>query len=104
MVEFKGDVDAVQAVIDGLNVIDVEPMKLVCGCYVENVDRIAFKNTVFIEERTCNMVCKKDGPMCTVWEFDCCGFEFVEDKCAQYQTDLPGTRCPKCGAKVIADD
>ena len=55
-------------------------------------------------ERTCHMDCVKDGPICTVWKFDCCGFEFVENDCAAYQTELPGTWCPNCGAKVIANE
>ena len=55
---------------------------------------------MYVPVRTCHMICEKDGSICTVWKFDCCGFEFVENKCAQWQTDLPGTVCPKCGAKV----
>lgn len=54
-------------------------------------------------ERTCHMNIVKDGPLCSVWKFDCCGFEYVENKCDQWQTDLPRTWCPHCGAKVVEE-
>ena len=52
-------------------------------------------------ERTCHMNLMKDGPIFDVWKFDCCGFEFAESCCEQGQTELPGTWCPNCGAKVV---
>lgn len=53
-------------------------------------------------ERTCHMDMVKDGPLCSVWKFDCCGFEFAENKCDDWNTELPGTWCPNCGAKVVS--
>ena len=54
-------------------------------------------------ERTCHMNLVKDGPIFDVWKFDCCGFEFAESGCERGQTELPGTCCPNCGAKVVEE-
>lgn len=57
----------------------------------------------FIEpepERTCKMELVKRGPIYTVWRFSCCGYEHSENVTDRGATELPGTRCPKCGAVV----
>ena len=54
-------------------------------------------------ERTCHMNLVKDGSIFDVWKFDCCGFEFAESGCERGQTELPGTCCPNCGAKVVEE-
>ena len=52
------------------------------------------------QERTCKMEIVKSGPRYIVWRFSCCGFYFSENITDSGATDLPGTRCPKCGAMV----
>ena len=51
-------------------------------------------------ERTCKMELVKSGPIYTVWRFSCCGYEHSENVTDGGATELPGTRCPKCGAVV----
>ena len=51
-------------------------------------------------ERTCKMKLVKSGPIYTVWRFSCCGYEHSENVTDGGATELPGTRCPKCGTKV----
>ena len=51
-------------------------------------------------ERTCKMEIVKSGPRYIVWRFSCCGFYFSENITDGGATELPGTRCPKCGAVV----
>ena len=51
-------------------------------------------------ERTCKMELVKRGPIYTVWRFSCCGYEHSENVTDGGATELPGTRCPKCGAVV----
>lgn len=51
-------------------------------------------------ERTCKMELVKRGPMYSVWRFSCCGYEHSENVTDGGATELPGTRCPKCGTKV----
>ena len=63
-------------------------------------------NTWFAEhwntraERTCKMELVKSGPIYRVWRFSCCGYEHSENDTDGGATELPGTRCPKCGAVV----
>ena len=52
-------------------------------------------------ERTCNMELVKRGPIYSVWRFSCCGYEYSENRSDVGATELPGTICPKCGAKVV---
>ena len=52
-------------------------------------------------ERTCNMELIKSGPIYSVWRFSCCGYEHSENDTDRGATGIPGTRCPKCGAKVV---
>ena len=51
-------------------------------------------------QRTCKMELVKSGPIYTVWRFSCCGYEHSENVTDGGATELPGTRCPKCGTKV----
>ena len=51
-------------------------------------------------ERTCKMELVKSGPIYSVWRFSCCGYEHSENMTDGGATELPGTRCPKCGTKV----
>lgn len=51
-------------------------------------------------ERTCKMELFKSGPIYRVWRFSCCGYEHSENVTDGGATELPGTRCPKCGAVV----
>ena len=55
----------------------------------------------YVKERTCRMEHVKGGPLCDLWRFTCCGYEWTEDRCSQHQTELPGTVCPNCGARVV---
>ena len=57
----------------------------------------------YVPERTCHMNLVKDGSIFDVWKFDCCGFEFAESGCERGQTEMPGTCCPNCGAKVVEE-
>ena len=54
-------------------------------------------------ERTCKMELVKSGPIYTVWRFSCCGYEHSENVTDGGATELPGTRCPKCGTKVVEE-
>ena len=54
-------------------------------------------------ERTCKMELVKSGPIYTVWRFSCCGYEHSENVTDGGATELPGTRCPKCGARVVEE-
>ena len=78
-----------------------------CGCnvgqdwqdMVELRDRLA----ELIEpepERTCKMELVKSGSIYSVWRFSCCGYVHSENVTDGGATELPGTRCPKCGTKV----
>ena len=58
----------------------------------------------YVPERTCHMTPVKHGTVFDVWKFDCCGFEFAESGCERGQTELPGTWCPNCGARVVEED
>lgn len=51
-------------------------------------------------ERTCKMEIVKSGPRYIVWRFSCCGYEHSENVTDGGATELPGTRCPKCGTVV----
>ena len=51
-------------------------------------------------ERTCKMELVKSGPIYSVWRFSCCGYVHSENVTDGGATELPGTRCPKCGAVV----
>lgn len=51
-------------------------------------------------ERTCKMELVKEGPIYSVYRFSCCGYEHSENDTDRGATELPGTRCPKCGTKV----
>ena len=51
-------------------------------------------------ERTCKMELVKRGPIYSVYRFSCCGYEHSENDTDGGATELPGTRCPKCGAVV----
>ena len=53
-------------------------------------------------ERTCKMELVKRGPIYSVWRFSCCGYEHSENMTDGGATELPGTRCPKCG--TVVDD
>ena len=53
-------------------------------------------------ERTCKMELVKNGPIYRVWRFSCCGYEHSENVTDGGATELPGTRCPKCG--TVVDD
>lgn len=55
----------------------------------------------YVPERTCHMTLKKSGPFYDVWHFDCCDKEWSEPRCDDHYTELPGTVCPWCGAKVV---
>ena len=91
---------------DGMD--EVCALEDACGCDVgqdwqdmELKDRLA----ELIEpepERTCNMELVKRGPIYSVWRFSCCGYEHSENVTDGGATDLPGTRCPKCG--TVVDD
>lgn len=52
-------------------------------------------------ERTCHMDPIKSGPLYNAWRFSCCGFEWVESNTDAGVSELPGTYCPSCGAKVV---
>ena len=52
-------------------------------------------------ERTCKMELVKRGSIYDVWRFSCCGYEYSENMTDSGATELPGTRCPKCGARII---
>ena len=54
-------------------------------------------------ERTCKMELVKSGQIYSVWRFSCCGYEHSENRTDGGATELPGTRCPKCGAKVVEE-
>lgn len=89
---------------DGMD--EVCALEDACGCDVgqdwqdmELKDRLA----ELIEpepERTCKMELVKRGPIYSVWRFSCCGYEHSENDTDGGATELPGTRCPKCGAVV----
>ena len=89
---------------DGMD--EVCALEDACGCDVgqdwqdmELKDRLA----ELIEpdpERTCKMELVKSGPIYSVWRFSCCGYEHSENDTDGGATELPGTRCPKCGAVV----
>ena len=89
---------------DGMD--EVCALEDACGCDVgqdwqdmELKDRLA----ELIEpepERTCKMELVKRGPIYSVWRFSCCGYEHSENMTDGGATELPGTRCPKCGAVV----
>ena len=51
-------------------------------------------------ERTCKMELVKRGPIYSVYRFSCCGYVHSENDTDGGATELPGTRCPKCGTKV----
>ena len=51
-------------------------------------------------ERTCKMELVKRGPIYSVYRFSCCGYVHSENVTDGGATELPGTRCPKCGTKV----
>ena len=53
------------------------------------------------EERTCKMELVKRSPIYDVWRFSCCGYEYSENITDSGATELPGTRCPKCEARII---
>ena len=90
---------------DGMD--EVCALEEACGCDVgqdwqdmELKDRIA----ELIEpepERTCKMELVKNGSIYSVWRFSCCGYEYSENNTDSGATELPGTRCPNCGAKVV---
>ena len=92
---------------DGMD--EVCALEDACGCDVgqdwqdmELKDRLA----ELIEpkpERTCKMELVKSGPIYRVWRFSCCGYEHSENVTDGGATELPGTRCPKCGAKVVEE-
>lgn len=52
-------------------------------------------------ERTCKMEFRKSGPFYDVYYFPCCDKEWSEPRCDDHCTELPGTVCPWCGAKVV---
>ena len=51
-------------------------------------------------ERTCKMELVKRGPIYSVWRSSCCGYEHSENDTDGGATELPVTRCPKCGTVV----
>lgn len=54
----------------------------------------------YVPERTCRMEVVKHGPCYITYRFDCCGGEWAESLTDAGATDLPGTVCPFCGARV----
>ena len=52
-------------------------------------------------ERTCKMELVRNGSIYSVWRFSCCGYEYSENNTDSGATELPGTRCPNCGALVV---
>ena len=91
---------------DGMD--EVCALEDACGCDVgqdwqdmELKDRLA--DLIELEpERTCKMELVKRGPIYSVWRFSCCGYEHSENRTDGGATELPGTRCPKCG--TVVDD
>ena len=91
---------------DGMD--EVCALEDACGCDVgqdwqdmELKDRLA----ELIEpepERTCKMELVKRGPIYSVYRFSCCGYVHSENDTDGGATELPGTRCPKCG--TVVDD
>ena len=80
-----------------------------CGCNVgldwEDMEELRDRLADLIEpdpERTCKMELVKSGPIYSVWRFSCCGYEHSENVTDGGATELPGTRCPKCG--TVVDD
>ena len=63
--------------------------------------RIEVNKKVYVPERTCKMELVKNGSIYSVWRFSCCGYEYSENMTDSGATELPGTICPKCGAKVV---
>lgn len=55
----------------------------------------------YVPERTCKMEFRKSGPFYDVYYFPCCDKEWSEPRCDDHYTELPGTVCPWCGAKVV---
>lgn len=103
MVGFNGKPAEVTQVVDGLHIIDVLPKTIVCGCCIENVERIKFKNQSFVPERTCTFSKReKIGdpyPTCSA-----CGYETDWHECEWYMDDTfvyEKPFCPNCGAKVV---
>ena len=90
---------------DGMD--EVCALEDACGCSIgqdwqdmELKDRLA----ELIEpepERTCKMELVKSGSIYDVWRFSCCGYEYSENMTDSGATELPGTYCPKCGARII---
>lgn len=54
----------------------------------------------YVPERTGELKIAKSGPMYTVYRFTCCGYEHAESNTDAGATDIPGTACPKCGARI----
>ena len=89
-----------------------------CGAEYHNIDGTGWPDAVVMEnqgsvldgtyeskryypERTCKMELIKNGAIYRVWRFSCCGYEYSENMTDSGATELPGTRCPKCGAEVV---
>ena len=60
-----------------------------------------YESKIYYPERTCKMKLVRRGPIYSVWRFSCCGYEHSENRSDVGATKLPGTRCPKCEAKVV---
>ena len=85
----------------------IETIQEACGCNAglarADVMELKIRLADIIEpepESTCKMELVKKGPIYRVWRFSCCGYEHSENVTDGGATELPGTRCPKCGAVV----
>ena len=90
---------------DGMD--EVCALEDACGCDVgQDWPDMVLKDRLagLIEpepERTCKMELVKNGSIYSVWHFSCCGYEYSENNTDSGATELPGTRCPNCGALVV---
>ena len=82
------------AVLDVLNVENYLDWRGVCELLADLIEPEP--------ERTCKMKLIKRGPIYSVYRFSCCGYVHSENDTDGGATELPGTRCPKCG--VVVDD
>lgn len=83
------------AVLDVLNVEGYLDWRGVCKLLADIIEPEP--------KRTCKMELVKRGPIYSVWRFSCCGYEHSENRTDGGATELPGTRCPKCGARVVEE-
>lgn len=100
MVEFSGERGSVEAVVNGLNIVEVGETQIYCDAGVHNVSKINFLNMSFVPERTCiNTAANKDDFCCS----ECTAYAkgaMVDDFDCWVSVGNAFSRCPSCGAKV----